>query len=176
MENSLVNSSNPAAAFPTKLWAAALPILMAYLALPLLPAPGQAAELAVALERDHAREHASGVEAVAAWMRNRFSESEIDALSAQDFGMETHFCSCADQPVPHFPYRIVLFRTPKGDLVARAEAHEQSPQITPLAVRNGDEYCKLESEDQCYGSFANVCEFTDFRYGPVLKPFFPTCK
>ena len=109
-------------------------------------------------------------------MNARFSQSEFEALSVKDFGMEAHHCSCADQPEPHFPYRVVLFTTPKGDLVARAEAHEQTARFTPLAVRKGDQYCQVEAEEQCYGSFASVCEFTDFRYGPTLEPYFPTCK
>jgi hypothetical protein len=120
--------------------------------------------------------HVSSLEGVSEWMMERFSESEIAALSAEDLGVESHLCSCADKPEPHYPYRIVLFTTPRGDLVARAEAHEQSPRITPLAVRNGEQYCTLESEEPCYGSFATVCEFTDFRFGPLLAPYFPTCK
>ena len=92
-----------------------------------------------------------------------------------NFGVEAHDCSCADKPEPHFPYRIVLFITPKGDLVARPEAHEKMAKITLLAVRNGEQHCNLDSEEQCYGLFANVCEFTDFRYGPTLEPYFPTC-
>jgi hypothetical protein len=47
--------------------------------------------------------------------------------------------------------------------------------ITPLAVRTGDRYCEVDSEDQCYGTFAHPCDFTDFRYGPYLKEFFPSC-
>ena len=131
---------------------------------------------AVAQGQRHGPALASGLEGVSAWMKDRFSKSEIEALSGNDFGMEAHDCSCADKPNPHFPYRIVLFTTPKGDLVARPEAHEQSTKVTLLAVRNGDQYCNLESEEQCYGSFASVCEFTDFRYGPTLQPYFPTCK
>jgi len=69
-----------------------------------------------------------------------------------------------------------LFTTPRGDLVVRPEGGENMAKFTPLAVRTGDQYCKVESEEHCYGSFANVCEFTDFRYGPLLQPFFPTCK
>ena len=116
------------------------------------------------------------LEGVSAWLRDRFSKAEIDALSPEDLGVESHLCSCADEPAPHFPYRIVLFTTPKGDLVARPEAHEQSAQVTLLAVRDGERYCQLDSEEECYGSFATVCEFTDFRYGPTLEPYFPTCK
>lgn len=116
------------------------------------------------------------LEGVSAWLQDRFSKAEIEALSPEDLGVESHHCSCADEPDPHFPYRIVLFTTPRGDLVARPEAHEQSAQVTLLAVRDGDRYCPLDSEEECYGSFATVCEFTDFRYGPTLEPYFPTCK
>jgi hypothetical protein len=125
---------------------------------------------------EHEPAHVSSLEGVSAWIKERFSETEIAALSAEDLGVESHLCSCADEPDPHFPYMVALFTTPKGDLVARVEAHEQSPRITPLAVRNGDEYCNLESGEPCYGSFATVCEFTDFRFGPLLEPYFPTCK
>ena len=48
--------------------------------------------------------------------------------------------------------------------------------ITRLAVRHGDRYCDVDSEDQCYGTFAHPCEFSDFRYGRQLAPYFPTCK
>lgn len=144
--------------------------------LPLLPVEVGADEQPVALERDHRAEVTSSFEGVAQWMKSRFTDSEIESLSREDFGMEAHHCSCADEPEPHFPYRVVLFTTPKGDLVARAEAHEQTARFTPLAVRKGDQYCTLESEEHCYGSFASVCEFTDFRYGPTLEPYFPTCK
>ena len=120
--------------------------------------------------------HVSNLEGVSAWIKETFSESELAALSAGDLGVESHLCSCADEPEPHFPYMVALFTTPKGDLVARVEPHEYSPRITPLAVRNGDEYCNLESGEPCYGSFETVCEFTDFRFGALLEPYFPTCK
>ena len=125
---------------------------------------------------EHEAAHVSTLEGVSTWIETRFSEAEIAALSADDLGVESHFCSCADKPDPHFPYMAVVFTTPRGDLVARAESHEQTAKITPLAVRNGNEYCNLESGEPCYGSFASVCDFTDFRYGPLLEPFFPTCK
>lgn len=159
-----------------KLPAVALPLAFATLGLSFVPCEVHAGEQVRALGQEHDPAQVSSLEGVSAWMQARFSESEIEALSPEDFRVESHFCSCADKPNPHFPYMVVLFATPKGDLVARAEAQEQTVKITPLAVRNGDQYCKLESEEQCYGSFANVCEFTDFRYGPFLEPFFPTCK
>jgi hypothetical protein len=43
-------------------------------------------------------------------------------------------------------------------------------------VRKGNHYYELESEDQSYGKFAHPCDFTDFRYGPHLREFFPSCK
>lgn len=157
-----------------KLRALALPLAVATLVLSFVPCEAHAREQIRAPGQEPAQ--SSSLEGVSAWMKDRFSEAEIEALSPGDLGMESHFCSCADEPDPHFPYMVVLFTTPKGDLVARAEAQEHSAKFTPLAVRNGDEYCNLESHEPCYGSFATVCEFTDFRYGPSLEPFFPTCK
>ena len=154
----------------------ALPLILAPLSVAFLPGESNAAEPVRALEQEREPARTSSLEGVSAWMKQRFSKSEMDMYSAEDFRVESHFCSCADQPEPHFPYAVVLFTTPKGDLVARAEPQEQGPRITPLAVRNGEQYCKLEAEEQCYGSFASVCAFTDFRYGPLLEPYFPTCK
>jgi hypothetical protein len=110
------------------------------------------------------------------WLEARFSAAELEGLLAGDVNIESHYCGCYDQPKPHFPYPVVLFKTPKGDLVARPESREGALSFTPLAVRFGDRYCKLESEQDCYGSFPDPCEFTDFRFGPHLEPFFPTCK
>jgi hypothetical protein len=45
-----------------------------------------------------------------------------------------------------------------------------------LAVRRGDLYCGPESNAECFGRFTDVCDFTDYRYGPQLAPYFPTCK
>jgi hypothetical protein len=115
------------------------------------------------------------IEEVSLWLKGRFSAAEFEALGPKDWRVESYFCSCYDTPRPHFPYRIVLFITPKGDLVGRPESHESVVSITPLAVRNGNRYCELESEEQCYGAFADPCEFTDFRYGRYLKDFFPSC-
>jgi hypothetical protein len=113
---------------------------------------------------------------VSLWLKGRFTEAELDALGPDASRVEAHSCSCYDQPRPHFPYRIVLFTTPRGDLVARAESHESALRITPLAVRKGNHYYQLESEEQSYGKFAHPCDFTDFRYGPRLEAFFPSCK
>ena len=115
-------------------------------------------------------------EAVGDWIRQRFSAEEFAALPPEQLNIEPHFCSCEDRPNPHYPYRMVLFNTPKGDLVARAEVHEHSAKFTPLAVRNGEEYCEVGAEDNCYGSFSSPCQFTDFRFGDYLENFFPSCK
>ncbi|MEO8165493.1 MAG: hypothetical protein ABI619_08850, partial [Betaproteobacteria bacterium] len=93
-----------------------------------------------------------------------------------DLHVASHACSCADKPEPHFPYLVVLLTTPKGDLVVGAEGRENRAKATPLAVPTGDRYCQVDSEEQGYGFFASVCEFTDFRHGSTLAPFFPTCK
>ena len=129
-----------------------------------------------ALEQGREPVPANSLEDIKAWMNDRFTAAEIRELSPEDFRIESHACGCADKPDPHFPYLVVLFTTPKGDLLARADGQENGAKFTPLAVRKGDKYCKVDSEEQCYGSFASVCEFTDFRYGPLLKEFFPTCK
>ena len=138
--------------------------------------PSSARDQAVALEQVREPVPANSLEAISRWINDRFSAAEIKELSPDDFRVESHACSCSDTPDPHFPYLVVLFTTPRGDLVVRPEGGENMAKFTPLAVRTGDQYCKVESEENCYGSFANVCEFTDFRYGPLLQPFFPTCK
>jgi hypothetical protein len=115
------------------------------------------------------------IETVSGWLNTRFSPAELQALGDQDLRIESHRCGCDDRP-PHFPYVVVLFATPKGDLVARPEGHEGHLDVAPLAVRYGNVYCAVESEQECYGAFEHLCEFTDFRYGPTLAEFFPTCK
>ena len=113
---------------------------------------------------------------VAIWPRARFLASELLELRLGDLEVEAHFCGCYDKPNKHFPYAIVLLKTSKGDLVARPERLEGAVAYMPLAVRRGIQYCELESEAQCYGSFHDPCDFTDHRYGRDLAPFFPTCK
>ena len=113
---------------------------------------------------------------ISRWLQARFSAAELAALRKEDLRVEARQCGCYDTPEPHFPYSVLLVLTPKGDLVARAEPRENTVSITPLAVRYGDRYCDVESEANCYGSFAHACEFTDFRYGPYLAQFFPDCK
>jgi hypothetical protein len=147
------------------------PLLLAF-----MPAQVQADQHLAALGQQLEPGAGNTLEGVSRWIGSRFSDSEIAELAPEDFRVEQHACHCSDKPDPHFPYLVVLFTTPRGDLVARAEGQENMARITPLAVRNGEKYCRVDAEDQCYGSFASVCEFTDFRYGPYLAPFFPDCK
>jgi len=135
-----------------------------------------AREQATALEHDPEHHATTNFDNVLGWINGKFTPAEIEKMSPEDFRIEPHACSCADKPDPHFPYLVVLFTTPKGDLVARPDGHETMTRFTPLAVRRGEHYCMVDSEEQCYGSFANVCEFTDFRYGSMLEQVFPTCK
>ena len=116
------------------------------------------------------------MQGVSVWFRSRFSEPELRTYAAEDFQIESHACSCFDKPEPHYPYLLVFFSTPKGDLVGRPDRRGVDTIITRLAVRHGDQYCDVDSEDQCYGSFSSPCEFSDFRYGPQLAKYFPTCK
>ena len=110
------------------------------------------------------------------WLKARFSEAELEGFQPQDLRVEAYSCGCYDKPNKHFPYLIVLLRTPKGDLVTRPEPRESEVSFTALAVRYGTQYCDAEADETCYGSFAEICEFTDFKYGPYLAAFFPTCK
>lgn len=114
------------------------------------------------------------------WLKARSVQTELEGPQPGDSRAEWYDCGCYDQPDKHFPYSVVVFKTPKGDLVARPERREGGLTFSALAVRHGDRYCALESDGEsdsnCYGSFAHPCAFTDFRYGPYLAPFFPTCK
>ena len=110
------------------------------------------------------------------WLKARFSEAELKGLQPEDLQLESHNCGCYDEPIAHYPYPLVVLRTPRGDLVSRRDNYEGGSSFAPLAVRQGDRYCEVESEQVCFGSFAEPCDFTDFRFGPHLKPFFPTCK
>jgi hypothetical protein len=98
------------------------------------------------------------------------------AQDADDPRAQWYDCSCYDEPSKHYPYSIVVFKTAQGDLVTRPERREGALTFSPLALRFGTRYCTVESEQDCYGSFSHPCEFTDFRYGPYLAEFFPTCK
>lgn len=116
------------------------------------------------------------LDGISGWLRARFSAQELESLSPGDLTMESHFCGCTDVPKKHFPSAFVVLSTPKGDLLARPDGHEAVVHFTALAVRRDLLYCDPEAEASCYGSFAHPCEFTDFRYGPQLARFFPTCK
>jgi hypothetical protein len=116
------------------------------------------------------------IEGISEWLRARFSPSELEAFLAGDLTVEPHLCGCYDKPTKHFPYRMVVIKTPKGDLVARPENREVSITFTALAVRRGNQYCDVDAESSCFGSFSDACDFSDFRYGPHLSIFFPTCK
>jgi hypothetical protein len=116
------------------------------------------------------------MEGVSVWFRERFSEAELQAYQPEDFRIESQLCNCSDRPEPHYPYIMVFFSTPKGDLVGRPDRKGFDTIITRLAVRYGEQYCNVESEDECYGSFSHPCDFSDFRYGAQLAPYFPTCK
>ena len=153
-----------------------VPLLFGVLLLAFMPAHVQADQKLAALGPQLESVAANTLEGVSRWIGSRFSDSEIADLAPEDFRVEQHACNCSDKPDSHFPYLVVLFTTPKGDLVARAEGQENMARITPLAVRNGERYCRVDAEEECYGSFSSVCEFTDFRYGPYLAPFFPDCK
>jgi hypothetical protein len=130
-----------------------------------------------AVVRDQAEQNgAIAASGMSVWLKARFSQTELEGLRAGDLRVESYYCSCYDKPIKHYPYSIVLLKTPRGDLVARPEGTDGALSFTPLAVRYGNRYCELGSETDCYGSFSHPCEFTDFRYGPYLAEFFPTCK
>jgi hypothetical protein len=137
---------------------------------------GEASARDPAAPPNESQASAVNIEGVSRWLQGHFSEAELEALGPEDLRVESHYCSCEDTPVPHYPYTVVLFLTPRGALVARPEGREGAVMITPLAVRHDTRYCEVESEASCYGSFAHPCEFTDFRYGQTLAEFFPTCK
>jgi len=116
------------------------------------------------------------MEGVSVWFKERFTAAELESYQPEDFRIESHMCGCYDRPEPHYPYLLVFFTTPKGDLVGRPDRRGLDTIITRLAVRHGERYCDLESESECYGSFSDPCDFSDYRYGRQLAPYFPTCK
>lgn len=113
---------------------------------------------------------------VSEWFTSKFTEAELKTYGPGDFSVEQCLCNCADEPRPHYPYVLMFFRTPKGDLVGRPGQRGVERVITPVAVRFGERYCEFGAEEQCYGSFASPCEFTDFRFGKELAKYFPYCK
>jgi len=128
------------------------------------------------VEQNSVRAGSFDMQGVSDWFKDRFSESELRTYQSEDFRIESHACSCYDKPEPHYPYLLVFFSTPKGDLVGRPDRRGVDTVIARLAVRHGDQYCDVDAEDQCFGSFSNPCDFSDFRYGPQLARYFPTCK
>jgi hypothetical protein len=116
-----------------------------------------------------------GSDGTSARSGDQLSVPELEGLQRDDLKVESYYCSCYDKPNKHFPYAIVVLRTPKGDLVARPERNEAAVTFTVLAIRYGNRYCEVDVGGDCYGSFAEPCDFTDFRYGPTLVEFFPTC-
>jgi hypothetical protein len=113
---------------------------------------------------------------MAEWLKGLYSEAEFRALSRDDVRLESRQCNCDDRPTPHFPYLLVILNTPKGDLVLRPDQRELQVDFTRLALRQGDLYCSVEADAPCYGRFADACDFTDYRFGATLQPYFPTCK
>ena len=65
-------------------------------------------------------------------------------LLAHIFSLESHYCSCSDQPKKHFPYAVVLLNAPKGDWVT-LEPREVAVGLTAFAVRYGTRYCGVDS-------------------------------
>ena len=115
-------------------------------------------------------------ENIAEWLSGWYSDAELRALGPDAFDLESRQCSCYDQPIRHYPYLVVVLTTPKGDLILRPDQRELQVSFAKLALRQGDLYCGVEPGAHCLGRFADVCDFTDFRYGPDLAPYIPTCK
>ncbi len=155
---------------------ALLPIVL-LASLTLLVASEKCRARDIAVARENAEQHKMlAMDGVSLWLKARFSQTDLEGLQVGDLRVEAYYCSCYDKPNRHYPYSIVLLKTPKGDLVARPEGTDGALIFTALAVRHGDRYCEVESETDCYGTFSHPCEFTDFRFGPSLAEFFPTCK
>jgi hypothetical protein len=116
------------------------------------------------------------VETMAQWLKGLYNEQEFRALEPGSIVLEPRQCGCYDQPAPHYPYLVVVLSTPKGDLILRPDQRELQVSFVQLALRRGDLYCGMEPNGDCHGRFADVCDFTDLRYGRDLAPYFPTCK
>jgi len=143
-------------------------------AFPLAAADSCSAQHSTAAQ-DIEQSHLIDMDGISAWLKARFSDAELEGLQSGELTVEPYYCGCYDHPHKHFPQAVVLLRTPRGDLIARPEGGDQIVRFTPLAVRFGNLYCAVESEQSCYGTFRHPCDFTDFRYGPHLAPFFPSC-
>lgn len=162
----------PTSKHPNPISRAAQAMLAATLVLSALTAHAQAGE-----PRQRSAPRASfDMDGVSVWFKGKFSEAELQTYRPEDFRIESHLCNCSDRPDPHYPYIFVIFSTPKGDLVGRPERRGFDTIITRLAIRHGEQYCNVDTEDECYGSFSNPCDFSDFQFESQLAPYFPTCK
>jgi hypothetical protein len=132
----------------------------------------------------HAQETATGstrarllaLPEVGQWLEQKLTAAEREALRDEDLTVSGARCGCSDRPEPHYPYAVVIFSSPKGDLIARFEGDEGAVRIKPLAHRTGALYCSVYESEGCFGEFAHPCDFTDARFGPALAPYFPDCK
>jgi hypothetical protein len=113
---------------------------------------------------------------MAEWLSGLYTEAEFRALAPNQVTLQSQQCSCYDEPTPHFPYLVVVLATPRGDLILRPDQRELHVSFVKLALRQGDLYCGVEPGSECFGRFADVCDFTDHRYGAALAPYFPTCR
>ncbi len=84
--------------------------------------------------QDPGRVRSFDIEGVSVWFKDKFSEAELKTYKPEDFRVESHMCGCYDKPVPHYPYSLMFFSTPKGDLVGRPDRHGFDTIITRLAV------------------------------------------
>ncbi len=115
------------------------------------------------------------IDAIAEWMNERYYADGSENIVSDKLIPEPRFCNCSDSPRPHYPYILLFFRTPKVDLVTRLERGEGGDRYVAIAVRRNARYCSLASETECYGDFEEPCDFSDFRFGAILKPYFPSC-
>src|SRR5512134_1684432 len=115
-------------------------------------------------------------DSMAQWLRGMYTEAEFRALAPDQIALQSQQCSCYDEPTRHYPYLVVVLATPRGDLILRPDQRELHVSFVQLALRQGDLYCGVEPGSGCFGRFADVCDFTDHRFGAQLAPYFPTCK
>ena len=101
------------------------------------------------------------------WLKSRFSESELRALPPGTLTLEGHYCGCYDKPVKHFPYAMVVVRTPKGDLLMRPERTEGGTRYTAVATRFGQPLAEVL-----------IALRFDPRVvlGPVVQPLLVDCR